>query len=292
VAQRPETCHGTDLNEDLIMPREYFREGSQYPARLQSISERPVENRTDGHCLLRVEFEIFSPDYDNRKLTSAGSIACRDLIVCSHLPLDDGVASFARAICVADPADKWSWLRSAETDLQTRPWVKITFGAAIGEVDERNTFTDIIPFEANGYEIQNSPEDLTAGWLTIPKAAEYLSMSDSTLRRNLKKWEAENPELARRMVRRRGDQGRPDQKGQQREYNILLLCHTLHCPDWLKQYRKLIETHLSQRVKEENESIEEENRRLQEVNSHVQRKIIRVEKENNDLRARLGMGDG
>jgi hypothetical protein len=274
------------------MPREHFREGSQYPARLQSISERPIENRTDGHCLLRVEFEVFLHDYDNRKLTSGGSIVCRDLVVCSHLPLDDGVAPLAQAICVADPADKWSWLRSAEAELQTRPWVKITFGAATRQVDERNTFTDIIPFDANGYEIQNSPEYLKAGWLTIPQAADYLSLSDSTLRRKLKKWEAENPELASRTIRRRGDQGRPDQPGQQREFNILLLCHTLHGPDWLKQHRKLIETHLSQRVKEENEIIEEENRMLKEANIHVQRKIIDVERENNNLRARLGMGDG
>jgi len=231
------------------MTRQHFPVGPGHTARLLKIIERPIENRTDGHCLLRLEFEIFHRDDKKRVLSSIGSIASRDLIICSHSSVDEGVAPFIRAISVENPEDKNSWFRMASADATSIPWVTITFGPQL--IDERNTFRKIVRFNAKGYHVRNWSANLTARWLTIPKAAEEWNISDSTLRRKLKKVLAQQPELTETMIRRRGGQGNTVQKGEQREVNLLVASHVLNDLGWLEQLR-ITEIRHRQEAEQEN----------------------------------------
>jgi|GEM_PF-3391756 hypothetical protein len=208
------------------MTRQHFPEGSRHTARLLKITERPIENRTDGHCLLRLEFEIFHHDDEQRVLSSVGSIASRDLIICSHSSVDEGVAPFVQAIRVENPEDKKSWFRVASANATPIPWVTITFGPQLD--DERNTFRKIFRFDATDYQVRNWPADLTARWLTIPKAAEEWNISYSTLRRKLKKVLAQRSELTETLIRRRGGQGAAVRRGEQAEVNLLIARHVLN----------------------------------------------------------------
>ena len=221
------------------MRRQPFSEGHHAPARLLAISERPIENRSDEHCVLRLEFEMFIRDDVKTELRSAGTIASRDLVLCPRArvdDVDDGVASFVRAISVKTPAnEKDSWICRAEAE--SPPWVMITFGAR-HQADERNTFREIHPFNPpSQFQVIECPEDLVARWMTIPEAAKEFEPSESTFRRRLREAVTLHPEWGTDLIRARRGRGEAGQKGQHSEVTLMIARHIIDDSGWMEQLR-------------------------------------------------------
>ena len=209
------------------MTRTPFPDGSTRPARLWSVTERPIENRAGHHSLLRIEFEMFIDDTDLGILRSLGTVACQDLVLCHHEPdLDEGVAGFVFSMRVPDPHDPDSWTQLADADDLSRPWVCITFGEE-RPVDKRNDFRDIRPYDPGDKTVIECETGVTPEWLTIPRAAQDLDMTEATFRRRLAETLERHPEWEGRLRRRRNNQHGDVGAGQHSEINMVLARHEI-----------------------------------------------------------------
>ena len=175
------------------MARHRFQLGVKHPARLSAVWLKPLENERTH--LLRFEFEIFR-EMNGGLLKSTGKIACRDIAInsSSNVGADRGVRRYAQALKVGRPERLEDWL--GLTDRQ--PWVHIGFGPRDSR-DQRNSFDEISPFDHTNYRVIDFPYDLSLEWVTAGQAARQLSISPSTVRRIVRRFEPmHGGELVRR----------------------------------------------------------------------------------------------
>jgi len=113
-----------DLPRRTDMARYTFSTDFDYPARLHSVLNRPVEN--NGLFLLRLEFEVFQRFSEN-VIRSTGKVACRDLVVGKGLDAtkDQGLWPYIQALGVPSPNNSQSWLNLHQARKPT--WVQIQF---------------------------------------------------------------------------------------------------------------------------------------------------------------------
>ncbi|MEM9826239.1 MAG: LysR family transcriptional regulator [Planctomycetota bacterium] len=174
------------------MARYRFRTDLDYPARLYRVTERSIENETDGRVrLLRLEFEIFVQDQQRDVFRSTGKVASRDLLV--GLPADPGVRRYQRALGI-EAENSAAWLAG---DLVGR-WVSIRFDS-VDESDFRNPFASIKRRATPECDIVEYVGGLLDQWCGVSEAAEDLELSPATLRRRLAILE---PTWGERLVRR------------------------------------------------------------------------------------------
>lgn len=180
---------------DRIIARYAFTVGKRFPARLHAVWEKPLENAQLK--LLRLEFEVFV-EVEPRRLSATGKIACRDLVVGGGMDLssDPGVMPFVAALRIKNPNRRHDWLAL----IGTNHWVAIEFGA-VNELDQRNEFHSIYPFDPADRLICEYDFDLHRQWVTPQEAADDLGNSQSTVRRLVAQHEGEwGGQLVRRTL--------------------------------------------------------------------------------------------
>ena len=148
------------------MPRDIYRIGVPYPARLLTAKKRPIENQNGAISLVRLEFEIFQVFERGRQLRSTGQIACRDLVLWPGAADDFGVAPFAMALSVRDVCNPAAWSARAKQNA----WVEIVFGP-LDDRDVRNHFAEIRQFLPGGYTVVAYAYELSKQWVTTGEAA-------------------------------------------------------------------------------------------------------------------------
>jgi hypothetical protein len=202
---------GSDLlgeaHRKPAMARYTFTVGKRYPARLHTVWEKPLEN--ERLQLLRLEFEVFLESEPDR-LSATGKIACRDLAVGRGIDLtsDPGVMPFVNALGVRNPNRLADWLALNE---DKNRWVAIEFGPS-NQLDQRNEFFSIRPFDPAGRQVGEYDFDLHSQWVSPQTAADDLGLSASTVRRLVAQHE---PEWGANLVRRT--------QGAHRRINLYLL---------------------------------------------------------------------
>jgi hypothetical protein len=192
------------------MVRNAFRQGRTYAARLLRVSQRPIENEPDGGFrLLRLEFEMFFILDTEPAVSSSGKIACRDLVVGPAVDVsrDASLTAYVGALGVRNPASVSEWL-----NLANKPrWISIEFGS-LSEIDQRNSFQTIHPFQLAGRSVREYDYELDKDWVPVKVAADQLEHSESTIRRRLNELE---PDWGAKLVSRT--------QGNHRRINLPLL---------------------------------------------------------------------
>lgn len=169
------------------MVRNAFREGRAYAARLLRVCRRPIEN--DPRCgfhLLRLEFEVFLILDTEPVVASTGKIACRDLVVGPAVDVsrDACLVAYVDALHVRTPSSVAEWLNLTS---QVR-WIIVEFGR-LSEIDQRNTFEAVRPFDLGSRSVREYDYELDKDWVPVQAAADQLECSESSIRRRLEELE-------------------------------------------------------------------------------------------------------
>lgn len=178
------------------MARHNFTVDRPYAGKLVRIAERPLENDPGVAIrLLRLEFAIYWMFPDSQQLESQGEFACRELLVGSELSIarDAGLNAYANVLRVESPITQpASWAKLAAVGR----WIEIHFGPPEHEW-ARNPFHQIRAFDPAGWSIKEFRYDASVEWVSPGHAAEVLSTSESTVRRQV---DALEPEWGTRLV--------------------------------------------------------------------------------------------
>jgi hypothetical protein len=184
-----------------------FDPNCTYAGRLHRVSKRPTENQFADAVLLRLEFLIFR--ICERRLSTRGQIACRDIMLWPGMGKDPGVLRMANALRIEDAYSTKAWLSAAALPC----WIKIHFGDP-SPIDQRQPFVEIQGFtpEADGFQLEKAPHQTDVRWATVQAAASELDTSPSTVRRLI---DCHEEEFGESLVRRT--------TGGHRRINLLLL---------------------------------------------------------------------
>lgn len=154
------------------MGRAQFTPETKYAGRLLSVRRRSIENRDPKIALIRLEFEIFRIDQNQKKLFAQGTIASRDIIVTQGVASDEGVAAYVQALGVQNSETPDGWLQR----VAQHPWVKIEFDVA-DPGDHRNPFKSVYKFNADGYSVPPWDEKAETEWVKLGYAFGALNLT-------------------------------------------------------------------------------------------------------------------